>query len=110
MNMLDSGEHLKIAGIEINARPNRCQNGLALSGGPMHGKAHTDKVFDHLLDLLVRCRFLHGNNHKICVDYLIINLGVELGIFVSLGSLGSGRDFLLLNLAHDVHDPFVNAQ
>jgi hypothetical protein len=29
----------------------------------MHGKAHPDKVFNHLLDLLVRRCFLHGNNH-----------------------------------------------
>jgi hypothetical protein len=30
----------------------------------VHGEAHPDQVFYHLLDLLIGRRFLHCNDHK----------------------------------------------
>ena len=63
MNVFNSGKNLEVAGIEIDARAHGGQHRLPLPGGAMHGETHPDQVFDHLLDLLIRRCFLHGNNH-----------------------------------------------
>ena len=64
MNVLHPGQHFEIAGVEIHAGAHRGQHGLALTRSAVHGEAHPDQVFYHLLDLLIGCRFLHCNDHK----------------------------------------------
>ena len=56
VNVLHPGQHFEIASVEVHARAHRGQHGLALAGGAVHGEAHPDQVFDHLLDLLFGCR------------------------------------------------------
>ena len=58
------GSTSRLRDVEIDARAHRAQHGLARAGGAVHGEAHPDQVFDHLLDLLFGRRFLHCNNHR----------------------------------------------
>ena len=53
VNVLHSGKNFKIAGVKIHPRAHRGQHGLPLAGSAMHGEAHPDQVFHHLLDLLI---------------------------------------------------------
>ena len=62
--MLHAGENFKIARVKIHARAHRSQHGLTLTRSTVHGEAHPDQVFYHLLDLLIGRRFLHCNDHK----------------------------------------------
>src|SRR5580693_3985211 len=64
MNVFDSGEHFEVANIKIDSRPDRSHHGLPRSGGAMYREAHRNEVFHHMLDLLLGCRFLHGDDHR----------------------------------------------
>ena len=64
VNVLDAGQHFEVARVKIDARAHGSEHRLALAGRAVHGKAHADQVFDHVLDLLIGCEFLHGNNHR----------------------------------------------
>jgi hypothetical protein len=64
MNPFDAREHFKIARIEVGPGSYGCEDGLAFTGGAVYGKAHPDQMFNHILDLLVGGRILHGNDHK----------------------------------------------
>ena len=55
MNVLHPGKNFKIAGVKIHPRAHRGQHGLPLTRSAVHGEAHPDQVFYHLLDLLIGC-------------------------------------------------------
>ena len=64
MHVLHSGQHFKVARIEIHTRPHGRKDGLALARSAVYRKAHPDQVFNDLLYLLLTRRFLHCNDHR----------------------------------------------
>ena len=53
VNVLHPGKNFEIASVKIHPGAHRRQHGLPLAGSAVHGKAHPDQVFYHLLDLLI---------------------------------------------------------
>ena len=64
VNVFDSGQNFEVADIKIDTRSDRSHHGLPCAGGAMHREAHLNQVFYHPLDLLLRGRFLHCDNHR----------------------------------------------
>ena len=53
VNVLYTGKNFKVTGVKIHPGAYGRQHGLPLARGAVHGKAHADQVFHHLLDLLI---------------------------------------------------------
>ena len=133
MDLLHAGKYFQVAGVEIGARADRRENGLALAGGAVHGEAHADQVFDHILDLLFGCGFLHCDNHRFVVRRWSLVVGSVISWWANDQRLwandwlsllpnpvqyrraprlraGVRRDLFVLDLAHYVNDALVDSQ
>ena len=68
MDFLHPAENFEVASIEIRARANCSEDALAFASGPMDGESHLNQVFNHHLDLVFTCGFLHCDDHKLAVS------------------------------------------
>ena len=64
MRFLHARKNLDVAYIEVDTGADRAEHGLPCSGRAVDFKAQTHQVFDHLLNLVFTCGFLHCDDHR----------------------------------------------